>query len=108
MRDRDTQATMPTAPTRPKEQIARLGKDICQRDIRQQVENGHIGEVVAINIGTGIWAIDNEVLEAVDRLRISTPGTYEPPCAVSTSYTPCERQELRSDSPANEWPCWLN
>ena len=61
------------APTRPRDEIARLGKDIYERDIRQQIEAGHVGEVVAIDVETGNWAIDNEVLEAVDRLRAQCP-----------------------------------
>ena len=31
------------------------------------------GEVVAIDVETGIWAIDSEVLEAVDRLKAQRP-----------------------------------
>ena len=61
------------APTRPRDEIARLGKDIYERDIRQQIEAGHVGEVVAIDVETGIWAIDSEVLEAVDRLKAQRP-----------------------------------
>ena len=84
MRDTDAptpaQSPMPTAPTRPKEEIARLGKDIYERDIRQQVENGHVGEVVAIDVETGIWAIDDEVLEAVDRLRTKRPEAIDVFC----------------------------
>ena len=43
-------------PRRPREETARLGKEIYERDIRRQVEAGHHGEIVAIDVdsGTGI------------------------------------------------------
>ncbi len=73
MRDADTsaltQSHRPATPTRPKLEIARLGKEVYERDIRPQVEAHHRGEVVAIDIESGSWAIDGEVLEAIDRLR---------------------------------------
>ena len=65
---------MPTAPTRrPREETARLGKEIYERDIRQQVEGAHHGEVVAIDVDSGSWALGEEVLEAVDHLRAQRP-----------------------------------
>ena len=65
---------MPTAPTRrPREETARLGKEIYERDIRQQVEDAHHGEVVAIDVDSGSWALGEEVLEAVDHLRAQRP-----------------------------------
>ena len=62
------QSPRPTAPTRPGEEIARLGREIYERDIREQVESGHVGEVVAIDVDTGSWAIGDNVIEATDRL----------------------------------------
>ena len=78
MRDADTpsptqQAADRRLPTRPSEEIVRLGKETYQRDIRPQVEADHYGEVVAIDVESGSWAIDVEVLEAVDRLRALRP-----------------------------------
>ena len=74
MRNSDTamptrSSTRPTAPTRPKEEIARLGKEIYERNIRPIVEADHHGEVVSIDVDSGSWAIGEDVLEAVDRLR---------------------------------------
>ena len=43
--------------TRPKEDIARLGREIYDRDIRKQVEAGHVGEIVSIDVETGSWAM---------------------------------------------------
>ena len=69
------QRNRPTAPTRPKEEIARLGKEIYERDIRRQVEADYHGEVVAIDVDTGSWAIGNNVIAATDRLREKRPDT---------------------------------
>ena len=65
---------MRTAPTRrPREETARLGKEIYERDILPQVEDAHHGEVVAIDVDSGSWALGEEVLEAVDHLRAQRP-----------------------------------
>ena len=51
MKDGDTPATTktarPTAPTRLKEETARLGDEIYERDIRHKVEADHHGEIVS-------------------------------------------------------------
>ena len=84
MRDTDTRAAThshsPIAPTRQKEEIVRLGKDLYEQEIRQLVEDGHIGEVVAIDVESGIWAVDGEVLEAVDSLRSKRPEAIDVYC----------------------------
>jgi len=59
--------------TRPIEDVARLGREIYQRDIRWQVEADHVGEVVSIDVETGSWAMGDELLEAADRLRDKCP-----------------------------------
>ena len=58
----------------PWEETARLGKEIYERNIRPQVEGDHLGEVVAIDVDSGRWALGEEVLEAVDHLRAKHPG----------------------------------
>ena len=68
-----TQSSRPNAPTRPRDEIARLGKEIYERDIRPQVETDHYGEVVAIDVDSGGWGMGEEVLEAVDCLRRQRP-----------------------------------
>ena len=60
-------------PTRTKEDVARLGKEIYERDIRRRVDAAHVGEVVSIDVETGSWAIGDDVLEAADRLREQSP-----------------------------------
>ena len=63
------------APTRPKEETARLGREIYEREIRPLVEADHHGEVVAIDVDTGKWAIGDNVISAVADLREKHPGT---------------------------------
>ena len=61
------------APTRPKEEIARLGKEIYERDIRPKVEAGHCGEYVAIDVETADWAMADTDGKALERLRSQRP-----------------------------------
>ena len=69
-----TQLPRPTTPTRPKEEIARLGDEIYERDIRPQVEADHHGEIVSIDVDSGNWAVGEDVIAARDRLRTQCPG----------------------------------
>ena len=49
-----------TTPTRrPREEVVRLGKEIYERDIRPQVEDGHHGETISIDVTAAtdrLWA----------------------------------------------------
>ena len=78
MPDPDTSAPVqlprPTAPTRPNEEIARLGKAIYEWDIRRQVEDDHHGKVVAIDVDSGDYAIADTGLAAADALREQCPA----------------------------------
>ena len=67
-------------PSRPAEETARLGDEIYERDIRQQVEADHRGEVVAIDVESGNWAIGDNVIAATDRLRAKRPDAYDVWC----------------------------
>ena len=64
-------------PTRPAEETARLGDEIYERDIRHQVEADHHGEVVAIDVDSGDWAIGENVIAATDRLWTQHPAAYD-------------------------------
>ncbi len=64
-------------PSRPAEETARLGDEIYERDIRLQVEADHIGEVVAIDVESGSWAIGEDVIVATDRLRTQHPDAID-------------------------------
>ena len=62
---------------RPSEEIARLGDEIYERDIRREVEADHRGEVVAIDVESGTWAIGDTVIVARDHLRAKRPGAID-------------------------------
>ncbi len=57
----------------PADETARLGDKIYERDVRPQVEASHHGEIVAIDVDSGSWAIANSVLEAAEILRAQCP-----------------------------------
>ena len=61
-------------PTRPTAEIALLGQEIYRRDIRSKVEADHQGRMVAIDVDTGDWAIDDSALAAADALRERRPA----------------------------------
>lgn len=50
------------------EEPARRGDAIYERDIRAQVEPTHRGKVVAIDIDSGAYVIDDNALPASERL----------------------------------------
>jgi hypothetical protein len=51
-----------------KEEFARRGEEIYERDVRPRVETGDEGEFVVIDIDTGAYEIDEDELDASDRL----------------------------------------
>ena len=61
------------ATRRPTEEIARLGDEIYEHDIRRKVEADHHGEVVAIDIDSRCWAVGDSLTVARDRLRAERP-----------------------------------
>ena len=64
-------------PRRPDEEIARLGSEIYERDIKAQVEENHDGEVVAIDVDSGEWAIAKGLIEVSCRLREKLPAAND-------------------------------
>ena len=56
------------------EELARRGQEIYERQIRPQVEGKYDGKILAIDIETGEYEIDDEVLAAVHRVRAKHPG----------------------------------
>ena len=65
---------MPT--TRPrynKEEFARRGDALYERDIRPVVEKGNEGKFVAIDIETGAYEMDGDEVAASDRLLARVP-----------------------------------
>ena len=51
-----------------KEEMAKRGKELYEAGIRQQVEAGNEGKIVAIDIETGRFEVDSDVVPATNRL----------------------------------------
>jgi hypothetical protein len=56
-----------------REEFARRGTEIYERDIRPKVEADNYGKVVAIDIETGEYAIGDTILEAAHSIRDRKP-----------------------------------
>lgn len=72
-----THATTSARPRRPKEETARLGDAIYERDIKARVEANHHGEFVSIDVDSGSWAISGDLLTAAKRLREQSPDAID-------------------------------
>ncbi len=59
------------------EETVRLGKEIYERDIRHQVEADHVGEIVAIDVDSGSWAMGEDELAARTLLRTKRPQAVD-------------------------------
>ena len=57
----------------PKEEFARRGNEIYQRDIRPRIEPGDHGKIVVVDIETGNWEIDTDEVAAAKRLEAVRP-----------------------------------
>ena len=57
----------------PREEIARLGDEIYERDIRAKVEGAHHGQIVAIDVVSGDYAVAENVVTAWERLVAERP-----------------------------------
>ena len=56
-----------------KEEFARRGNEIYERQIRSQVEDGNTGKIVAIDLETGMFEVAEDTLTASDRLLARCP-----------------------------------
>ena len=56
-----------------KEEIARRGREIYERDIRSEVEHDHDGRFVVVDITTGHYELADEELVAFDRAEQKNP-----------------------------------
>jgi hypothetical protein len=66
---------MPAAqPRYDKDEFARRGDKIYDRDIRQTLEKTRDGQFVAIDIETGTYEVDADELAASDRLTARVPN----------------------------------
>ncbi len=68
------------SPRRPREETARLGKELYEQVIRSQVEADHHGEIVAIDVDSGGWAVAGGKIAAVERLREMRPDAVNVLC----------------------------
>ena len=57
-----------------KEEFARLGDEIYERDIYPQLQPGSVGKIVAVDISTGAWEIDDDEISACTRLEKRYPN----------------------------------
>jgi hypothetical protein len=57
-----------------KEDFARRGTEIYERQVRPQVEEGNQGKIVAIDIETGAFEVAEDLLTASDRLLARCPN----------------------------------
>ena len=51
-----------------KEELAQRGQELYESSIQQQVEAGNEGKIVAIDIETGAFEVDENVVPATNRL----------------------------------------
>jgi hypothetical protein len=58
-----------------REEFARRGNELYERQVRPQVEDGNEGKVVAIDIETGMFEVAEDTLTASDRLLARCPDT---------------------------------
>jgi hypothetical protein len=56
-----------------KEEFARRGDEIYESQVRQQVEADNYGKIVAIDIETGDFEVDQSEIAACDRLEARRP-----------------------------------
>jgi hypothetical protein len=56
-----------------KEELARKGTDIYERQVRPTVEAGNKGKIVAIDIETRAFEVSKDMLSAADRLLARYP-----------------------------------
>jgi hypothetical protein len=64
----------PMQPRYSKEEFARRGDEIYERDIRPHLEAVREGQFVALDIETGVYEVDADELAASDRLMARIPN----------------------------------
>jgi hypothetical protein len=65
---------MKSQPRYSKEEFARRGDEIYERELRPSLERGNEGRFVAIDIETGTYEVDADELAASDRLLARVPN----------------------------------
>ena len=77
-----------------KEEFARRGDEIYESQVRQQVEEGNHGKIVAIDIETGAFEVADDILPATDRPFERLPDAQ--PWIVRIGYRAVDRFGARS------------
>jgi hypothetical protein len=65
--------TMRRQPKYSKEEHARLGEDVYDQRLRERLEPGNDGKIVAIDVDTGEYEVAEKVLAASQRLLARLP-----------------------------------
>lgn len=55
------------------EEVARLGREIYERDVRAKVESEHTGRFIVVDIKSGDYEIADDDLTASDRMVAKNP-----------------------------------
>jgi hypothetical protein len=76
----------PSGPRYSKEEFARRGDLIYERDVAPNVSQRDLGKFVAIDIETGEYEIDADELAATDRLAERVPDPQVWLCRVGSAY----------------------
>jgi hypothetical protein len=57
------------------DEISKMGRELYEKQIRPLVETqGNIGKIVSIDVETGDYEIDDDLLQAANRLPARRPG----------------------------------
>ncbi len=64
---------MARQPRYTKEEHARRGQETYEQRVRPHVESGNLGKIVAIDVDSGAYEMDEETLPAVERLLARFP-----------------------------------
>jgi hypothetical protein len=65
-----------TNPTLSREKISQRGKEIYQQHLRSRIETAeNIGKIIAIDLDTGEYEIDKDLLAACHRLQEKQPNS---------------------------------
>lgn len=56
-----------------KGEVVRRGREIYERDIREEVEADHDGEFLVVDVSTGLWEVDRSDVAASERALAKNP-----------------------------------
>lgn len=56
-----------------REEIVRRGREIYEREIREEVASEHDGDFVVVDVTTGGWEVDEDDVKASDRALDKNP-----------------------------------